>query len=337
MQQYTYSIIIPHKNIPDLLQRCLDSIPIRDDVQVIVVDDNSDPDIVEFGLFPGLNRPNTEVYFDKTGRGAGRARNVGLEHAKGDWLLFADADDYFNYCLNDVLNEYLNCDSDIIFFNACSLDCDMYTNSDRSLLTNRINEIYFKNKTLGEFLCRFHQGVPWSKIIKKGLVFENRFCFDETPIVNDTTFAYLIGHKASSISVDRRAIYCVTMRNSSITYTMSTEKYLAIIEVFSRKYKFLKDNGVDFYEHAIPVNMKKLLTAGNHDAYSRGVSIMKKYGLDESFLDKKYFKLPQKSQFIDTLFYQELEEAYNTKGVTYKLIKTVLDILRFIRHIQHQK
>ena len=35
-----YSIIIPHKNIPDLLQRCLDSIPRREDVQIID-DDNS--------------------------------------------------------------------------------------------------------------------------------------------------------------------------------------------------------------------------------------------------------------------------------------------------------
>ena len=50
-----YSIIIPHKNIPNLLQRCLDSIPNREDVQIIVVDDNSDPNIVDFDKFPGLN------------------------------------------------------------------------------------------------------------------------------------------------------------------------------------------------------------------------------------------------------------------------------------------
>ena len=56
-----YSIIIPHKNIPNLLQRCLDSIPNREDVQIIVVDDNSDPNIVDFDKFPGLNRSNVEV------------------------------------------------------------------------------------------------------------------------------------------------------------------------------------------------------------------------------------------------------------------------------------
>lgn len=36
-----FSIIIPHYNIPDLLMRCLKSIPVSEDIQVIVVDDNS--------------------------------------------------------------------------------------------------------------------------------------------------------------------------------------------------------------------------------------------------------------------------------------------------------
>ena len=39
---YNISIIIPHKNIPKLLERCLNSIPEREDIQIIIVDDNSD-------------------------------------------------------------------------------------------------------------------------------------------------------------------------------------------------------------------------------------------------------------------------------------------------------
>jgi glycosyltransferase involved in cell wall biosynthesis len=37
-----YSFIIPHHNSPKLLERCLNSIPQRDDIEIIVVDDNSD-------------------------------------------------------------------------------------------------------------------------------------------------------------------------------------------------------------------------------------------------------------------------------------------------------
>lgn len=41
-----YSIIIPHKNIPECLERCLKTIPWRQDVQVIVVDDGSEEEAV---------------------------------------------------------------------------------------------------------------------------------------------------------------------------------------------------------------------------------------------------------------------------------------------------
>jgi len=44
-----FTIIIPHKDIPDLLIRCLKSIPVSEDIQVIVVDDNSsDADVIFF-------------------------------------------------------------------------------------------------------------------------------------------------------------------------------------------------------------------------------------------------------------------------------------------------
>ena len=33
-----YSVIIPHHNCPDLLSRLIDSIPDRDDIQIVVVD-----------------------------------------------------------------------------------------------------------------------------------------------------------------------------------------------------------------------------------------------------------------------------------------------------------
>jgi len=42
-----YSIIIPHKNIPELLIRCIESIPSKNDIEIIVVDDNSDSIILK--------------------------------------------------------------------------------------------------------------------------------------------------------------------------------------------------------------------------------------------------------------------------------------------------
>ena len=109
---YTFSIIIPHKNIPSLLQRCLDSIPMRDDLQIIIVDDNSDPKKVDFGNFPGLNDARCHVIFTKEGKGAGYARNIALNIAASKWVLFADADDFYSTdILNEFLDKYKNSDS----------------------------------------------------------------------------------------------------------------------------------------------------------------------------------------------------------------------------------
>ena len=64
---YHYSIIIPHKNTPRLLERCLYSIPTWDEIQIIIIDDNSNSESVDFSHFPGNGRKNTEVLFTKEG------------------------------------------------------------------------------------------------------------------------------------------------------------------------------------------------------------------------------------------------------------------------------
>ena len=58
-----FSIIIPTKNIPDLLQRCLESIPQRSDIEIIVVDDNSDREIVDVKNYPGTNNQQVKIIF----------------------------------------------------------------------------------------------------------------------------------------------------------------------------------------------------------------------------------------------------------------------------------
>ena len=87
-----YSFIIPHHNCPNLLYRLLDTIPQREDIEIIVVDDNSDADKV-----PLINRNDVQLFLipASESKGAGHARNIGLDHAKGKWLLFADSDDYY--------------------------------------------------------------------------------------------------------------------------------------------------------------------------------------------------------------------------------------------------
>lgn len=116
MQPIDLTIIIPHYNVPDLLEKLIKSIPDSREIQVIVVDDNSDKQKEKLVRVEALYKERVEFYINSTGiKSAGSCRNIGLEHAKGKWILFADADDYFLPNMYDVVKSYFETNYDIIF------------------------------------------------------------------------------------------------------------------------------------------------------------------------------------------------------------------------------
>ena len=213
------SIIIPTKNSPHLLERCLQSIPIRENIEVIVVDDNSDSSKVDFKHYPGLNRPYTQVYFTKEGKGAGYARNVGMSHAKGKWLLFADSDDFYNQEAFDELSKYVNTSADVIYFNVNSVDTNTLKPSNRDKNFQKYIDLYLDGKDKNGDNIKFRKWEPWNKLIKRELVKSHDITFDEIPRCNDMIFSLLVSFYAKHIEVTDSKIYCVTTNPQSITKT----------------------------------------------------------------------------------------------------------------------
>lgn len=199
-----YSFIIPHKNTPDLLKRCIDSIPKRDDIQVIIIDDNSSEEIVDFADFPGLNNKNYECIFDKEGRGAGHARNIGLRHSLGKWLIFADADDYFTEKLTTILNKYINNDADMVFLNANSID---EKNKISQLALNRYISNFIRKTPYALSVLKYGIWSPWSRMVKRHIVVDNSIEFEEIPIGNDTMFVLNATRMCKSFEVEKDIVY----------------------------------------------------------------------------------------------------------------------------------
>lgn len=198
-----YSFIIPHKNCPDLLQRCVDSIPERDDGQVIVVDDNSDE-----GKKPALReRKNQQVILldASQSKGAGRVRNVGLEKAKGKWLLFVDADDYYTDYLPTLLDKYEDDETtDIVYLNACKFD---ENGNITPFKTDKLIKNYKNNVEGAEMDLRYNLWTPWSRMVKNHVITENHFFFDELPASNDKMFCLYCSYYSSKISVENKVAY----------------------------------------------------------------------------------------------------------------------------------
>ena len=216
-----YSIIIPHKNIPDLLQRCLDSIPRRDDIQIIIVDDNSNPQKVDFEKFPGLGDPCVEVYFTKEGKGAGYARNVGLKYAKGKWLFFADSDDTYTSSFSKFLTDSKDLVADVVYFKANLINNDV-SKSPFFLMNYYITQYLYHGGALSD--VKFGAWEPWNKMISRQLVVQNNILFDEIPSSNDKMFSLKVGEFAERVIVIEQYLYNYILRKNSIIHNRNSNR-----------------------------------------------------------------------------------------------------------------
>lgn len=236
------SIIIPHYNSSDLLKKLLDSIPQRDDLEVIVVDDNSTEHMLD-----ELIMEYKGVYFyknDSMEHSAGKCRNIGLEHVSGEWLLFADADDYFEEELWEKIEPYLNQSSyDLIFFKPVSRFLNTMELAKRHIRACKLVDDYcLSSDSINETKLRYLWEPPWSKLIRYSLVRENNIKFECTTVANDIMFSMKTAKAAKAIAASCETIYVITQGEGSLTVTLTRENFKTRLDVAIRKYHYLKEN-----------------------------------------------------------------------------------------------
>lgn len=232
------SIIIPHYNNWEMLRELLETIPTDDRIEVIVVDDHSSESNNQ------IEEQFPQVFFlsnklDK--KGAGAARNVGLKKATGKWLLFADSDDLFITDFIKKIEKYIISDMDIIFFSPSSFTIDGSKKSNRHSSYEKYVRKYIENPSEdNELRLRYLFYVPWSKLIKRELVKENKIKFEEISVSNDILFSAKIGKFAKKISADDQVIYSVREREGSLTTLVNPSRFKQRLDAYIEYVAFIK-------------------------------------------------------------------------------------------------
>lgn len=219
--KYLYSIIIPHYNSSDLLKRMLNSIPERDDIQIIVVDDCSDTQ--ERHDLKALNHKNLELYFLENNYGAGYARNVGLDHASGKWVLVVDADDIFAENAFDVFDRYKDLDVDYIGFCIKCVDTNTLKPNGRKIVSDESVRKYINHKSDNTLsLYKYKNTVCWNKLVSLAFIKKNNIKFETCNVNNDVLYALLVGYYAKTLEVIDDELYYFTENQDSITHKKRT-------------------------------------------------------------------------------------------------------------------
>jgi glycosyltransferase involved in cell wall biosynthesis len=236
------SFIIPCHNRLGLLKQLVNSIPIRDDIEVILVDDYSTEDLtkIDLSVFPS----HKYIQNRTCNRFAGSARNIGIENSSGEYLFFADSDDLvisdgFVKCLEMLKNEK----PDILFAKVTS-----FYDRDNNLGIRHIRSNWLVNRALNganqSILVRF--STPWAKFIRKDFVEKHKIRFENQSVSNDVVFAALLVVNQPVIQVCDDVVYSIRQGNPSLTNDYSVESTETRLQALLRYNMVLSDNGLSY-------------------------------------------------------------------------------------------
>lgn len=213
------SVIIPVYNAEKYLRRCLDSVIAQSlrEIEVICVDDSSTDGSRKILERYAQRDKRIRLIFNEKTLHAGQSRNRGLEAARGEYVLFMDADDRIS---GDGLDK--------VYTQACRTDADVlrcrafdYNNETGELSESRFNALkrvpfflYGRVLSFGQvyWLLPKLNAAPWGGIAKKSFLVDNNIKFNDLICVNNRSFYWESVMKAERIVFSRT--YLISYRTN---------------------------------------------------------------------------------------------------------------------------
>lgn len=224
----TISIIIPVYNVERYIRECLDSIICQtfSDFEVLLIDDGS-PDKSGDICDEYATKDSRFKVFHKTNGGVSSARNLGLENAQGEWVLFVDADDViYNDCLEKCYNIATEDNLDLLQFKF-----------DREInKRNPQNNIKSEVLSSADFLNIRHNVCAACSFIKASIIRDNSIRFNTNiKLAEDQLFILHAIKNSNRIKITNDVLYYYRPNEQSATNTAKVEEMIKSVSVLTEE------------------------------------------------------------------------------------------------------
>lgn len=249
------SIIVPIYNVEKYLRDCIETIinQTYKNIEIILVNDGSTDSSLE--ICKEYAQINDKIKIvDKKNGGLSAARNTGLEHATGKYIMFIDSDDYLALNSCEVLYNAIK-DTEFEFVTANFA----FTNNDGTPWKKPMFSEKFQNTSLDieDYKKSFYlvNSAVWNKIFRKEFLDNNDLKFEVGFLAEDAVFTTLAFLKAKKTYYIKDVVYYYRQRevkkgNTSISFNCSVEYFNKINLAYKTIYEnFRKYNEINFYRY----------------------------------------------------------------------------------------
>ncbi|MDU7692832.1 MAG: glycosyltransferase [Helicobacter sp.] len=344
-----FSVIIPIYNTENYLKRCLDSVTKNSfkDIEILLINDGSTDNSLKIAQDYAQNDARIKL-FSQENKGQSHARNLGIDNANGEFIVFVDSDDFIDLDMFKNCHRVLskNTNLDILMINI-NFWWDRLDNKKRAKLCRNYQFIFPQNQPLSmqDFFSIFEREYRYNdlfitttahyliknKLLKDtGLRFLNNLWFED---VLFCTRAFMLS-KSIYITTDA-PYYYVQSTNSTMRQKRTKDVKIKSANDFFTIAKALYSDMLNepdpirkqVYRSGIRMALKACLNQIKLIGYAKGINFSSKDWLELEVgfgsLRKLSAKYPRTTYFI-----------YPAGAIYIKFKHKYLSLLRLIKRIK---
>lgn len=221
------SIVIPVYNVESYVEKCIRSCMNQDvlpaDYEVICVNDGSKDNSLEVVNYVAKDYTNIQVISQPNG-GLSAARNTGVKHASGKYIMFVDSDDWIaDNCLKKLVQKLKNETPDALVISVANVFPDGLKVKQKFTSGLQISG----KELLKMKVSPCAQYAIWSSDFLK----KHNLSFFEGIFHEDSEFTPRAYYLAQKISLNTEVTYYVRQNPNSITRTINPKKSYDLVEI----------------------------------------------------------------------------------------------------------
>jgi glycosyltransferase involved in cell wall biosynthesis len=265
------TIIIPVYNREKTIIRVVNSIvnQLDENTELVIVNDGS-TDKTEELVKEYISKCNKNItYYLKENEGVASARNFGITHSNGEYIMFVDSDDYIENEFINELRTYLYSNIDIVKFKVKNVDeqGNVISKIDGPIFEKISGEEAFNKLYVKDVLM----DSPCVYVFKKELFTNNNLYFKTGTYHEDFGLIPLILLKAKSVISINTYGYNYVQTDNSITrnddYKKTIKKFEDCLLHYDNMIQFVNENSLQditkenvkrYYTNAILLKLKSI-------------------------------------------------------------------------------
>jgi len=325
------SFIIPMYNSADFITSCIHSclnqdLP-EDEFEVIVVDDGSTDDsaaVVEAEI-KATGDKRLSLIRQTNGR-PGKARNTGMEKARGDYIWFIDSDDWVSAdCASKLLSQASG--ADILAFGA-----ESYRLIDGVKVTDNIFKYPFSSSYSGHDYIKLMSDklivcVPFH-FFRRGYLIDRGLRFVPDLIHEDNEFMARTVLLADRIVVSEEVPYHRFIREGSISRKVTPARFKSFFEVSDRLHDF-------YLGGSVPVDLKPYWNSMVSNVINQALKLANLNPEEEIVASGEFVDNIIERKWVPEVFRSSKELKYKIEGLLMSMFPgRVMDIYKLIRRFK---